>query len=1317
MGRPERPLDDAGGPVAQFAQELRELRAGAGITYRKMAAASAFSSSTLSQAAGGEQLASLPVVLSYAAVCGGEAEVWEQRWHEVSRALAAAAAADPRRDDGADPPYRGLARFEPGDRDLFFGREDLTRHLAEQVGRHRVVAVVGASGSGKSSLLRAGLIPALRQDGIGGRPPAAVRLLTPGNRPAGTHGALLEPAPGPGDTIVIIDQFEEVFTLTAGPEERAGFLDAVAGAAEGGSLRVVIGIRADFLGRLAQHPALAAALRDATVLVGPMEPAALRQVVVRPAAAAGLIVERTLTARLIKEAAREPGSLPLLSHALLETWRRRRGRALTEAMYEAAGGVDGAITTTAETVYNALPTAQAALARNILLRLVSPGDGVPDTRRPTDRAELDTIAPDAGKVVEKLLRARLLVSDDQTVNLAHDAVISAWPRYRDWIDRGRERLRHHRSLTDAAALWAALDHDPGALLRGGRLDAAVDAFPSSGTDAAGEGEGGPADSGAGELTTLERRFLAASREAREKRQRVRSRTARRMWLLTAALSVLLCLALLAAVTAVRQRTTADRARARAVAAQQVALSRQLAADSGAAARTDPDLSALLAVEAYGTRPTDEAEVALYAAAADPLRLRLHGDQAVTAEAFAPDGRTLCWSEESWQVRCADTATGTVRALPPIAVAAEQSPPSTPAAVNRALPVITGLAFGDSRTLITTDARGGAHSTDITTGRSSQLLAGGGPPKDTRLSADGRTQTVAGRPVEADVKDGVPYGDPDITVRDVRTGRIHAVVRPPIAPRTQELTAEGDWLADVGSATLAISPDGRLIATATGWTKGGENTSRIRVWDTATGGSTITIRPDAAPAVAAFSPDGRQLAVDDGAGVRLWGTADGTSTSVRAVVSQGSLPITALAFAPDGSALAAAGADGAVSLVNMDTHRGQTLRAATAEGADPGSGPLTTRLAFSADGRQLAAGDSGGDVRVFDTAASHPYASVDAGDPGAPGGPVGALADDGRLLAVTERGGGIRLTDTRTGKDAGNLPSQGPAPRALFAAPRGPWLAVLDDRPDTLTLWNLATRTHRVLALPDGVPDGAVFSPDGTRLTADLMPSRKHAPWTARTWDTSTGHAEPDPPSFPTSRPHQELVLSPDGRTLGVQASGRLHLVEGRTGRARRSIPTRDDLAVWYAARSASFAFSPDSRTIAVTRPDGYVQLLDVATGKARATLAADTLPASTVAFSPDGRSLAVGHDDGTVHVWDLATARVRTTYDDGGGQVTFLAFSPDGTVLATGGAAGRTRLWRAGSPGPAQAIAQICRAVGRDLTPDELARYLPGHPAVRTCSS
>lgn len=497
-------MDPAAGPVAVFALALRQLRKEAGSpTYGVMARrAGAYSVATLSRAAAGEQLPTLPVLHAYVAACGGDPSEWERRWTRVSDELAAQVA-----ESGGEPaPYRGLSRYEPGDRDIYFGRDRLVQDLVSLAGRHRVVAVFGPSGIGKSSLLRAGLVPRLREPDAA---PAAIRLFTPGERPLSRHREVLRPVDGPSDTWLIVDQFEELFTLCQDTEERKAFLAGLLAARNPHSrLRVVLGIRADFYPHCLAHAELADAIRMASLPVGPLTRDELREVITGPATARSLVVERALTASLIDEVHGRGAGLPFLSHVLLETWRRRRGRTLTLEGYERAGAMRGAIAQSAEAAYEGMDSAQAETARRVMLRLVTPGDGAPDTRRPTGRSELESagIGHETRTVLDLLARARLITLDGDTVDLAHEALITAWPRLHSWIEEDREKLRLHRWLTDAAEAWESVGRDPGVRISPVRLTQLGEFFMT------------PADRR--QLTPLEADFIAAGKATHRRGLRV-----------------------------------------------------------------------------------------------------------------------------------------------------------------------------------------------------------------------------------------------------------------------------------------------------------------------------------------------------------------------------------------------------------------------------------------------------------------------------------------------------------------------------------------------------------------------------------------------------------------------------------------------------------------------------------------------------------------------------------------------------------------------------------------------------------------------------
>jgi hypothetical protein len=553
MGRPERPVIPGRGGAQRLAQELRQLRQNAGRpTYRELARRAHYSTTVLSEAASGRKLPTLAVTLAYVRACGGDADAFEERWRLAAVEAGAAGKTGTggvALDRRSAAPYLGLAAFGTEDVDRFFGRDDVVADLVTRLRSRSFLAVVGATGIGKSSLLRAGLLPAVAAGGPAERMGYIPALLTPGAAPTRVlASALSGPDPVSGlPRLVVVDQFEEVFTLCPTVQDRDAFIDALldlAGGSDG--CRVVIGVRADFYPRCVEHPRLLQALQDSHILLGPLGAGGLHTAIVEPAARAGLTLEPALTQALLDEANGQPGSLPLISHVLLETWLRRRGRMLTLDGYREAGRIRGVVAQTAEAVYAELSPSERRIVRQTLLRLTAVGDGPSITRRRATLTELVQlgVAGEAERVLDRLSRARLIVLDAHGVEMAHDALISAWPRLQRWLDQDREGLLTHRHLTDAAGIWVELGRDPGALYRGTRLAVAREWVDRRG--------------GREHLNASERDFMVASNAAEAADRAVARRRARLMRQLVISLASLLVLSVTLAGTALVQRRTAAR---------------------------------------------------------------------------------------------------------------------------------------------------------------------------------------------------------------------------------------------------------------------------------------------------------------------------------------------------------------------------------------------------------------------------------------------------------------------------------------------------------------------------------------------------------------------------------------------------------------------------------------------------------------------------------------------------------------------------------------------------------------------------------------
>jgi DNA-binding SARP family transcriptional activator/WD40 repeat protein len=469
-------------------------------------------------------------------------------------------------------PYKGLASYQLDDAERFYGRDELVAELVEAVRTASFVVVVGSSGAGKSSALRAGLVKAVEAKQLSVC--RQVCVITPGTAPL----RAMYQVPTTAD-LVIVDQFEELFTLTDGEWTRAEFVRLLLSRVNDGSERVVISLRADFYGHCTSIAELAPLLARRQVVVGPMNERELRTAVTKPAEGAGLVVDADLIDVIVKEAGERSGALPLVSHALVETWHRRSNGHLTLAAYREAGSIAGAIARTAERVYNNFQPSQQAQAEHLFLRLVESGDGSEWVQRKVPYSQIEGSSIDR-RAIDLLVDARLLTAGADGFELAHEALIGAWPRLMSWINDNREGQRTHRHLTSAATAWVDVDRDEGTLYRGALLSAVLAWISDAQPD----------------LSDLERDFIEASVSLRDRERLQLRRTNRRLRRQLTAASIAAILALVATGIAVTQQRTASRQRRDA----QLALLSSTAANL---ATSQLDLASLLAVEANRLHPS------------------------------------------------------------------------------------------------------------------------------------------------------------------------------------------------------------------------------------------------------------------------------------------------------------------------------------------------------------------------------------------------------------------------------------------------------------------------------------------------------------------------------------------------------------------------------------------------------------------------------------------------------------------------------------------------------------------------------------------
>jgi DNA-binding SARP family transcriptional activator/WD40 repeat protein len=1140
----------------------------------------------------------------------------------------------------ADCPYPGLLPYDVDDAEAFFGRERDVEACLERLGTVSLLAVVGPSGCGKSSLVRAGLAAALTREG------RDVVVIAPGRHPV----SALEQARPPASAVLVVDQCEEAFVRPPDDREREAFFGALL--AHAAKAPVLLALRADRVGELAAHPDVARRVEQGLYLLSAMSPDDLRRAIQGPADQAGLRLEPGLVDLLVREVEGEPGALPLLSHALRETWERREGPTLTVAAYQQSGGIRESVARSAEEVVRSLAATEQDALRELMLRLVVLNDDGDAVRTHLPRRSLPPMAQ-GSDLVERLVAARLVAADDDGLEVAHEALVRAWPRLRSWLDDDVEGLRTMRHLSVAAESWTDLGRPESELYRGGRLERAME-WTRRATPA---------------LTVTEREFLEAStvladREERavEERLRIERRSNQRLRAGLAGIAALLAVSIVASAMAVMQGRRAE-------AQAQTADGRRLGAE---AMRTDAiDQSLLLAVaglhlhDAPDSRATvlatlDRAPALIGTARLDTVATSLAvspttGEVALTLpEATAGadggialiDGTTLeqrriapagkgpavvALHDGRWVTSALAQETGPGR--PALRLLAPDGTPQSPGFGG-----LPGAAFAQQliavspggrwlAAALTDPARAGMHPTGVwdvrAPSRPFALLDLGALSAAPAVSDDGRTLYIA----------------VDDTVRAVALpqGRI-----------LRSATARDLGLTTIDGG-LVLHPDGRTLAVA-----GGAQTALI---DAETLAPRTLLESGLHSGGLSFSRDGARLAVA-GDEVTVWEPATDPSTPLLRQPAAGGWP----AFSPDGTTLYTVEFSGLLEAWDLQGAR----RAVSSERIAPSGGsgylarwsPDRTKIAFTA-GHGVGAPP----ITLIHDVATGRSRELDPG-----------VVEHGSILDLAWSPDSRRVTVT-TGDRR---------------------VVVVDATGDEPPVEHLLEGT-----MADGRPDSAAYAwwtPDGATLLVGSSAGRLHV-LDART-------LEPRRPAIQATgavgaEPAPALVgfeVSPDGRT--VLAAGSLIDVTSGT----RTTPKT--LAGVHTAK-----WSPDGTRMFVVDQDGAVGIVDTHTWEwITAPTNAHPFRGWRSTWSADGSKVAttaggaVGHWDGRTGEF-LGSALLDTDGD--------VAFSADGRTILVAGDDGRLLRW---SISVDRWVDAACRLAGRELTREEWRSYLGDRPYESVCA-
>ncbi len=1226
-------------------------------------------------AAWAERAASDRLQAATASSLGASAVADEARASVFDEVLALVAARD-RRDElitaslAGRQPYRALAAYGPEDADLFVGRERLVAELAARVLDRRLVAVVGASGSGKSSLVRAGLIPLVRSGRLPGKTAWRATVIVPDDTAALER---LAEHDEPGPQLLVVDQFEEAITGGAAEALAGRLVNLVLDAAL--DIHVVLVVRADQYGALTTIRPLAELLDDAQVFVGSPTEDELRRIIEVPARRTGCVVERSLTDRVIDEVGDYDAALPLVSAALAEVWNTRDEDTLTAERYLEIGGIAAAVERLGERAV--ARTGDEHRIREVMLRLVDVTDDGLWVRR---RVPVEEMPAELTAAVDALVDARLVRRDDREIDVVHEVVFGAWPRLVEWLEEVRTDLVLDHDLRIAARAWDAHGRSDDDVYRGARLAAAGEYV----------GEHGKVPALVGEFVAAGQRVADRAHEELGRQLERESRARRRLGRALAAAAVLLVLALVGGALALVNARRADRQRQVAAGAAHLAQQRQkdaeaaqaeaeqarersqigrLVAESERGLDSRLDLALLLAVEARRRDETPETNGALLTALTRHMTAprdrfgALRPTNSSFAGFLAGPPRTQHDVDVSADGRVVASGGADGSGRDGLALVFDTSTREEIARVEMEQRIVQLDVSDDGRWVLVRDLGGAVELLDVEAGTTEPIAVNAPGMRAQAFFRPGHDQFV------------VVGSGGAVTLWDVATRQ--AVDIPlPVAP----------------VATVGFAPDGTLIVV--------EPTAAV-FWDVDRGAEvrrTPVELPGAVPTQFAVSADGSLVAgAEDEGQVYVWDLATG-----RLVGDARSRPGAArgIAFSPGSPPVLAIGSTGGgVSLYDLQSERtiGTPL---------VGHGAGTRDVAFSADGRYLVTIADDGLIGLWGENVTGPIAEVVRDRPRNP-----SLSADGARVAVAvgdrievrdagrpgAAGVVVRLAAGLTATDtAFHLSADGT--KVLVFAPAG-GVTFVADAATGEAIWQASDA--------DFAPTYARMSPDGRTVIAV-----DHRYRSLRAWDLRTGErladvavASATPGLDPGVSGHP--VFSPDGRYVDVPTNLGVARFDGTDLSPVGFVAAPQNVQGVHAV--------PGTGDVIGAGVGGRLWRWDVATGELLVEgRSRDSSSLTTVTVSPDGSMVAAYHPfSAQIALFDAASLRpIGRPFPVG--DIWFRPqFSPDGRFLTGNGPSNRWTRW---DVDPDSWQASACLAAGRNLTRAEWTEYVGADEPYRaTC--